>query len=88
LVGGFILRSLLGRFLGGVVTGGLMGAIVWVLGAGAIFALVLAFISFVMAAAGGRVYGGGFSGGGFGSGGGGFSGGGGGFGGGGASGGW
>jgi uncharacterized protein len=88
LVGGFILRSLLGRFLGGVVTGGLMGAMVWVLGAGAMLALVLAFISFVMTAAGGRGYGGGFSGGGFGSGGGGFSGGGGGFGGGGASGSW
>jgi uncharacterized protein len=95
IAGGFVLRSLLGRFLGGVVTGGVVGGIVWLLGAGMLFTLMLGFMAFVMTAGGGLGYRGGYFGGsgGFGSGGGsfgggGFSGGGGGFGGGGASGSW
>lgn len=87
-VGG-ILRAIFGRFLGGTIGGGLVGAIVWMLGGGLIFAIVLGMIAFFMTMSGGM---GGFAGGmgrgGFGSGGGGFSGGGGGFGGGGASGRW
>lgn len=92
LIAGAMLRAVLGSFFGGVATGGLIGAAVWILGGGLIMALVLAFIAFVVTLAGiGSLGGfGGYGGGGFGggSGGGGFSGGGGGFGGGGASGDW
>ena len=89
VVCGALLRAVLGSFMGGLVTGGLVGLIVWVLGIGVLFALVLGFIAFVLTLMGiGRGGYGGFGGGGFGGGGGGFSGGGGGFGGGGASGGW
>jgi uncharacterized protein len=91
IVAGAILRSVLGNFMGGVATGGLVGFVVWVLGAGLALALILAFAAFVMTLAGGGgrgFYTGGGWGGGGGFGGGGFSGGGGGFGGGGASGRW
>lgn len=91
LIAGAMLRAVLGSFFGGVATGGLIGAAVWILGGGLIMALVLAFIAFVVTLAGiGSLGGfGGYGGGGFGGGsGGGFSGGGGGFGGGGASGDW
>jgi len=90
IAGGGILRAVLGRFLGGLINGGLVGALVWLLGGGLLFALLLAFVAFLMTQSNGRGFrggGGGFGGGGFG-GGGGFSGGGGGFGGGGASGRW
>ncbi|MDD1622794.1 MAG: YgcG family protein [Methylococcaceae bacterium] len=98
-VGGLILRAVLGRFLGGLINGGVAGVLVWVLGGGLIFALVLGFIAFLIAQSDSKSYyggpgggfgGGDFSGGGFSGGGsgGGFSGGGGGFGGGGASGSW
>ncbi len=96
-VGG-ILRAIFGRFLGGSISGGLVGILVWVLGGGLLFALILGILAFVMTLSGGMGGGGmggggmggargGMGGGGFG-GGGGFSGGGGGFGGGGASGRW
>ena len=87
-VGG-VLRAIFGRFVGGAIGGGLVGMLVWLLGGGVLFALVLAIIAFIMTLSGGM--GGGGVGGGFGRGGmggGGFSGGGGGFGGGGASGRW
>jgi len=87
-VGG-VLRAIFGRFVGGTISGGLVGMLVWLLGGGVLFALVLAIIAFIMTLSGGM--GGGGVGGGFGRGGmggGGFSGGGGGFGGGGASGRW
>lgn len=92
MIAGGLLRAMFGDFVGGVINGGLIGAIVWFLGAGMIFALVLGVIAFIITLAGaGGTGGGGFSrgggGGGFSSGGG-FSGGGGGFGGGGASGRW
>jgi uncharacterized protein len=89
IAGGGILRAVLGRFLGGLINGGLVGALVWLLGGGLLFALLLAFVAFLMTQSNGRGFrggsGGGFGGGGFGGG---FSGGGGGFGGGGASGRW
>jgi uncharacterized protein len=90
LVAGSLLRAMLGRFVGGTVTGGLVGALAWLLVgtmAVALFAGVVAFVFTLLG--GGRGYGyyGGFGGGGFSSGGG-FSGGGGSFGGGGASGRW
>jgi len=85
---GALLRAILGNFVGGALNGGLVGILIWLLGGGLIFAIVLAFMAFVMTMGGGRGFPGGFGGGGFGSGGGGFSGGGGGFGGGGASGDW
>jgi uncharacterized protein len=89
IAGGGILRAGLGRFLGGLINGGLVGALVWLLGGGLLFALLLAFVAFLMTQSNGRGFrggsGGGFGGGGFGGG---FSGGGGGFGGGGASGRW
>jgi uncharacterized protein len=95
MIAGSILRAVLGSFVGGLTTGGLVGFIVWALGAGLIFALVLAVIAFVLTLLGvqgssGGTGSGGFSSGsgGFSSGGGGFSGGGGSFGGGGASGSW
>lgn len=88
IAAGAILRAVLGNFLGGVATGGLVGFAVWMLGAGLAFALVLAAAAFFMTLGGGRGFGG-LGGGGFGGGGGGgFGGGGGGFGGGGASGRW
>jgi uncharacterized protein len=91
IAGGGILRAVLGRFLGGLVNGGVVGVLVWFLGGGLLFAMLLAFVAFLMTQSNSRSFrggrGGGFGGGGFG-GGGGFSGGGGGFGGGGASGRW
>ena len=91
LIIGGILREIFGNFLGGALNGGLIGAVVWILGGGLIIALVLAFIAFIVTLSGGlgalNGYGGGFRGGG-GSGGGFSGGGGGGFGGGGASGSW
>ncbi len=87
LIGGAILRAMLGSFAGGLATGGLVGVVVWLLGAGMFFAILFGLMAFVMTLGGGRGFGG-MGGGGFSSGGGGFSGGGGGFGGGGASGRW
>jgi uncharacterized protein len=103
-VGGAILRRLLGRFVGSLATGGVVGGLAWLLVgtlAIALLAAVVAFIFTLMSGVGGsgrRYYGGfpgggwgggGWGGGGFGGGGGGgFSGGGGSFGGGGASGRW
>jgi uncharacterized protein len=101
LVGGAILRRMLGRFFGSLAAGGAVGALAWVL-AGALgiafIAGVLAFFFTLVGGGAGRRYYGGFPGGfgggmgrgGFGGGGfgGGFGGGGGGFGGGGASGRW
>lgn len=104
LIGGFIvvgvLRSVLGRVLGSVVSGGLLGFIVYVLTTQLLMALLAGFITFLFALpagafvrgfpgggwGGGGWGGGGFGGGGFGGGS--FGGGGGGFGGGGASGDW
>jgi uncharacterized protein len=102
LVGGSILRAVLGRFLGAAATGGVVGFVAWTLaGAIAMAALAgaLAFFFTLMGGGGGRRYGGfpgmyggglgrggGWGGGGFGGGG--FRGGGGTFGGGGASGRW
>jgi len=90
LIAGGLLRAIFGRFLGGAATGGLIGAAVWILGGGLLFALVLAFIAFILTMSGAVNALGGMVGGsrGFGGGSGGFSGGGGGFGGGGASGDW
>jgi uncharacterized protein len=93
LVGGALLRNVLGSFPGALVNGGLIGFAVLLLGGGMLFALFLGIMAFVFALGGGRGWGGGFGGGGGfssggGFGGGGFSGGGGGFGGGGASGNW
>jgi uncharacterized protein len=93
-----LLRSVFGRLVGSLTTGGLAGTIAWLLsgllpigvGAGVLgflFAMLLGGVSRGWVAGGGG-WGGGFGGGGRGSGGGGFSGGGGGFSGGGASGGW
>lgn len=89
MVAGGLLRTLFGDFMGGVLNGGLIGAIVWFMGVGLIFALVLGIIAFIITLGGTGGMGGGLGrgGGGFSSGGG-FSGGGGGFGGGGASGRW
>jgi uncharacterized protein len=93
LVAGGLLRAMLGRFLGGAITGGLVGALAWLLVGTTAVALFAGVIAFLFTLLGGRGYGyyGGFGGGGFGGGGfggGGFSGGGGSFGGGGASGRW
>ncbi len=99
LVGGSILRAVLGRFLGAAATGGAVGFVAWTLaGAIAVAALAggLAFFFTLMGGGGARryggfpgMYGGGLGrGGGWGGGGGGFRGGGGSFGGGGASGRW
>jgi uncharacterized protein len=91
VVGG-VLRSILGRFVGGLASGGLVAVLLYFLGAGFLIAIVLGIIAFFMTlAGGGRGFPGSYGGGGFGGGGlggGGFSGGGGGFGGGGASGDW
>ena len=88
IAAGALLRAVLGNFVGGLVNGGLIGFLVWMLGAGLFFALILAVMAFFMTLGGGRGFRGGYGGGGLSSGGGGFSGGGGGFGGGGASGRW
>lgn len=94
LVLGAVLRAMLGRLPGALVTGGVVGLIAWWFAGALALALGAAFLAFVFTLAGGpgglgggRYYGGGGFGGG-GLGGGGFSGGGGGFGGGGASGRW
>ncbi|HEY9194582.1 MAG TPA: TPM domain-containing protein [Methyloversatilis sp.] len=89
---GGVLRSVLGRLPGALVTGGVVGFIAWTM-VGALSVAILAGVIalFVTLFGGGRGIGGGFGGGGGGyggGGGGGFSGGGGGFGGGGASGRW
>lgn len=89
IAGGALLRLLFGSVTGGLLNGGLVGFFVWLLGAGLAFALLAAFMAFIIGLGGGRGFGGGFGSirlGGFGGGG--FSGGGGGFGGGGASGRW
>jgi uncharacterized protein len=90
IVIGGLLRVIFGKVLGGVATGGIVGVLVWLLGAGIFFALALAVMAFIFTLGGGRgFHGGGLGGmGGGGFGGGGFGGGGGGFGGGGASGRW
>lgn len=95
IAAGALLRTLFGTVPGGLLNGGLIGLLVWLLGAGLAFALFAAFMAFIIGLGGGRGYGGGLGGGGLGGGGlgggfggGGFSGGGGGFGGGGASGRW
>jgi uncharacterized protein len=97
LLGGAILRAILGRFLGAAATGGVVGFLAWALAgtlAVALLAGVLAFVFTLGGGFGGRGYyggmgfprGGGWGGGGLGGGG--FRGGGGSFGGGGASGRW
>ena len=101
-VGG-VLRSVLGKMLGAVVTGGVVSVVAWFVVGAVSIALVAGVIALVVTLMGGGMLGrglgggggyygggrgGGFGGGGFGGGGGGFSGGGGGFGGGGASGKW
>lgn len=98
LIGGGVLRAMLGRFPGALATGGAVGVLAWLLAstlAVALIAAVIAFVFTLLGTFGGhRGYGGipgGFGRGGFGGGGlggGGFRGGGGGFGGGGASGRW
>ncbi|MFM9912163.1 MAG: TPM domain-containing protein [Methylophilaceae bacterium] len=90
IVVGGILRSLLGRFVGGLASGGLAAVLLYFLGVGVLIAIVLGILAFFMTLASGQRLPIGYGGGGFGggSGGGGFSGGGGGFGGGGASGNW
>ena len=91
LILGGIMRAILGRMKGALVTGGFIAVMAWfVLGAISL-ALVSGFVAFVVALSGFGIGGGGFgggSGGGRGGGGGGFRGGGGGFGGGGSSGRW
>jgi uncharacterized protein len=93
LVVGGVLRSVLGRFPGSLVTGGIVAVIAWLLVGTAFIALfagvIALFFTLLSGGMGGRSMGGhhgGFGGGGFGGGG--FGGGGGGFGGGGASGRW
>ena len=97
LVGSSVLRSVLGRPAGALVTGGITGVLVWLFGGfivGAVLASIVAFVFALLSGMGGGLaraggfggWGGGMMGGGMGGGG--FSGGGGGFGGGGASGGW
>lgn len=98
LVVGSILRTLLGRLPGAIVTGGVVAFLAWALIGGLSLALLAGILALVFTLFGrglgglvGRNYGGGFgggSGGGIGGGSGGFRGGGGGFGGGGASGRW
>jgi uncharacterized protein len=96
MIGNVILRQLLGRLPSGLIVGGLIGAVAWVILSSLAWAAVAALVAFVFS----LIFGlngrgssfpsgwGGGGGGGGGFGGGGFSGGGGGFGGGGASGGW
>jgi len=97
VVGGGILRALLGRLGGATATGGLAGLLVWLLVHALGIAVFAAFVTFIVALLGGMPRGGWSSGGrggrgswsgGFGGGRGGFGGLGGGFGGGGASGRW
>jgi uncharacterized protein len=101
LILGAVFSRLIGRFLGAVATGGIIGALVWVIAGVFVAAGIAGFLAFMfvlLSGAFGSLGGGrggwssgGFSGGGFGGGsfgGGGFSGGGGGFSGGGASGSW
>jgi uncharacterized protein len=104
ILGGGVLRGLLGRFPGAIVTGGAVGLVAWLLAGAVAIGLVAGVLAllFTLLSAGTGGFGmintlgaatsrGGFGGGGFGGGfggGGGFSGGGGGFGGGGASGSW
>ena len=101
LIGGAILRAMLGRFLGAAATGGAVGFLAWMLAGAMGIALIAGVLAFVFTLGGGGGMGrryGGFPGTGFprggggwgggGLGGGGFRGGGGGFGGGGASGRW
>jgi uncharacterized protein len=99
LIGGAILRSIFGRFLGAAATGGVIGFLAWMLAGALAMALLAGVLAFFFTLAGGvggrgRYYGGGMGfprGGGWGGGGlggGGFRGGGGSFGGGGASGRW
>jgi len=98
LIGGAILRAMLGRFLGAAATGGVVGFLAWMLAGAMAIALIAGVLAFIFTLGGGggaRHYGGfpgggigfprGRGGGGFGGG---FRGGGGGFGGGGASGRW
>lgn len=88
LVVGGVMRAIFGRFLGGVVNGGVVGVLIWLLGGGLMLVLLLAFIAFLLTFAGASGLGHlGGMGGGYGRSGG-FGGGGGGFGGGGASGSW
>lgn len=93
VVGG-ILRAVFGKFLGGMLNGGLVGVLIWIFGGGLLVAIVLGIIAFFLTFAGasglGHVGGLGSSGyrGGYGGSGGWSGGGGGGFGGGGASGSW
>ena len=93
MVAGGILRAMLGRLPGAVVTGGVVALLAWFLIGALSIAMIAGVIALVVTLMGGGIGGrglGGFTGGGFGSGGsgGGFGGGGGGFGGGGASGRW
>jgi uncharacterized protein len=91
IVVGGVLRSVLGKFVGGLASGGLAAVLLYFLGAGVLIAVVLGIIAFFMTLVSGQGLPLGYGGGGFGgggSGGGGFGGGGGGFGGGGASGSW
>ena len=99
LIGGALLRALLGRFLGAAATGGIVGFLAWTLAGAMAIAVLAGVLAFLFTLAGGfggrRGYyggpglpGGGWGGGSWGSGGGGFRGGGGSFGGGGASGRW
>lgn len=89
VVGG-ILRAIFGKFLGGVLNGGIIGILIWIFGGSLIVAIVLAIIAFFLTFAGASGLGhvGGFGGAGYGGSGGWRGGGGGGFGGGGASGSW
>ena len=99
-IGSGVLRAILGRPAGAIVTGGITGVIVWLFGGFVVAAVIASIVAFLFALLSGGLgsglgrvggfggWGGGMMGGGFGGGGGGFSGGGGGFGGGGASGGW
>jgi len=93
LVVGGILRSVLGRFPGAMVTGGVVGVAAWLFAGALSIALLAGILALILTLFGGGMGGrgigshrGGFGGGGFGGGG--FGGGGGGFGGGGASGRW
>ena len=91
IVVGGVLRSVLGKFVGGLATGGIAAVLLYFLGMGLLIALVLGIIAFFMTLLGGQGLPIGYGGGGFGGGSegdGGFTGGGGGFGGGGASGDW
>jgi uncharacterized protein len=95
LVGGGILRAMLGRFLGAAATGGVVAFLAWVLAGTLFVALIAGVLAFVFTLGGGFGGRGGYyggmgmpRGGGWGGGGGGFRGGGGSFGGGGASGRW